>query len=245
MALPNVIQTVGTATTTAAPASISATIAATAQGSTLVAVVAVAASAAPTAAAPGAAWVATLSIIQGTTIAIFMYHLPGAANPGGITTVASNLTNVNGACLDVFEVGNLNSAQPQDTGVTASNAGSVSPLVLVPGNPRLAPEIYIAAIANIASQTFADTSIADRSSWTTAPAAQASTTGATNVQLNARYGLPGANPSGIGQMSATLGGSAAWCAVMASFYCTSGGAVARGIYGAEAVGALAGMAGVG
>jgi hypothetical protein len=221
MALPTIIQTAQTHTSSAGPASVAPSWSPSAAGSTLVAVVACALSGAPTVSTP-ANWTAGPVRTQGTAMDLRLFYYVN--NPGSLTTATFNLTNVNGCAVGFFEIANLNTVAPYDFGSGQANSNAGSTAVSCPAYTAVpyGGQLLIGAVCQISTQAFTPANISGQLAWTTGPT-DTSNTGATNVILATYSMSQGTNPSPLPAIAGTLAGAVAWCAGMWAFMSTSSG----------------------
>lgn len=213
----SVIQAPGGASSVAAPASIAPTWASTQPGTTLVMVLGLAISAAQTV-TPPANWVRVNNQGQGTNVVVQIWVLAGQFNPGGITSQTVNLTNVNGAAWQLFELaggcgGPTLAALLLLTGNNASTT-AIGPLGFSPHTWGNTFDLFAAAFLSGGGLYTPANTVPIGTATNTSQ--QTSTTGATNVSLVTAYGLMGPTP----QRGLLLGGNigsataAAWIMAM-------------------------------
>lgn len=222
MALPTIIQTAGAATTTATPASLTVTLAATQAGTTLLALFTNHDGGSSTVNPPGGGWFNAGSYFAQSNMRHRLYMLQPANNPGGITTVQFTLATVDSACCIIYEVANLQApTSPQDVATGNANTGSTTPASGT-STPATLNELWLGSLANIATATLTPANL-PAGLWT-AVTAQASTNGTTNMQLAGFYALPGAGmPQPMLQIAGSLSASVAWSCTLLSFRSTSSG----------------------
>lgn len=235
-----VVQTSGGHTTAAAPASITPTWAATAAGSTLVLALGLALSGAPTV-TPPAGWQLTGSLVQGTTVAVYLFAFPGA--PAGTTGQTFNLTGVNGAAWQLYELaGATPGPTPADPlwGFTGGNGTPGTNLTVgTPNRPRNFGNTFdIAAMAYISSGgAYSDVSNPQGIGAMTVPATQTSTTGATNVSLVALSIQQGPTPPRNTGFGGTIAVAAVSAIVLDAYLAADSLAYAHSPYGGATLGA--------
>lgn len=199
---PTLLNQSAAASSSAAPSTFTNTITSTTAGTTLVALVALAASgASPTITTP-ANWTLLGSLTTaGSAIAAIVYAYPN--NPGGITTVVfAGLASVNGIATHVSEWQGMPLTLNFDPGGVVQNvyATATTAPAVTSRTPVLGNVLWIGALAALTglSLTAANVPSAGIGAWT-ALTATTSTTGATNVNLQPFYSLPGPQyPAGTG-----------------------------------------------
>lgn len=192
-ASPTIQQTASAASTTAAPATFTLNFTASQTTSFLAAFVVGAMSAGGGTFTPPS-WVAQGSSVN-SNIAVWLYT--NANNGGGITTFAMTaMANFNAVAVCMIEINNMppSSGLVLDAGTqnfTVNNAAAASASTSAI-TPTLGNEVWFGVAASLtgSSLTTANKPAAGLGSWNTIAAAT-STNGATNIQIQPFYSVPG------------------------------------------------------
>jgi hypothetical protein len=206
---PVIVQSLASASSSAAPASFSPAFAATAAGNLLVAICAYAASGAVSL-TPPAGWQTTGVVISpGNTIGGRILYLPN--NPGGVTTVAlTGLAGINGIAVALLELSAMLLLNPLGQLSTAASNSSTTPASGAL-TPTIANALWLGYEADLTGQAYTPANLPSAAGyWATGPTAT-STVGATNAVLRAYTSLPGpmAPPGGVMSLAGTLAGALA------------------------------------
>lgn len=218
-----IVQQVAGASTTAAPASFSLTIAGTQVNSTLIAGVAVAGNGTASVITMPANWQALAGSVAenaANTLAVGLYFLPGQFDPGSVTSVLATVTNANGIAVWVAEFsGNWlpspypvsNSAGNYSAGVFAGGSAGVTNSSAAPTGvtiqPQASPVMLWGIEADVTGQAWTAANLGGV--WNTGAIAT-STTGATLVVIRPYFQIAAPLQANITyQVKGTLAGAIA------------------------------------
>lgn len=222
VAPPKLVQQVSGATSAAAPATASVTIAATQAGSMLVALVSYAQSGAPTVPTPAGYTAVAVGGNPGNTLGGRIYYQANVAS--GITSFAlAGLAGINGVAIAVYEFQNVYVAD-NGYGGGQGNQGfsnaSTTPNVQNYPSPAAGPVVLIGFECDVTGQAYTPANVGV--GWTPGTTAT-STAGATNTIIRPFSVVTSPVETLTYQLAGTLAGSIASGACLLSLICATSG----------------------